>query len=263
MGNSTTLKVSVLMPIRNGARFLPRALASLSEQTLYDWELIAILDASTDDSDEILAGWGDPRLRVLKLAEPNGISNALNRGLQLANGEIVARLDSDDECYPARLMIQAQEMVRRPGLGLLGSFATTINEHGRTLGLRRVAYGHGVKHWLVIRNQFIHSSVMIRRSILEMLGGYRSGLEVIQDYELWLRMAQVVDVDNIPEALIRYRLHRRQITRNRSDLADGRQTIRKCRTELCAVLGIPHPFCSACGFIWEIGQRRYANRSAL
>jgi glycosyltransferase involved in cell wall biosynthesis len=251
------------MPIRNGARFLPKALASLSGQTFEDWELVAILDASTDDSDEILAGWGDPRLRVVKLTEPNGIANALNRGLQVAGGKLVARLDSDDECYPARLMTQAREMVRRPGLGLLGTFATNINEHGLPLGLRRVAYGHGVKHWLIIRNQFIHSSVMIQRSILEKLGGYRSGFGPYEDYELWLRISRVADVDNIPEPLVRYRLHTAQATRNGYDLAKlaaGCLLIRRNRAELCEVLGIPHPFCTACGFIWEVRQRRYAIR---
>jgi glycosyltransferase involved in cell wall biosynthesis len=248
------------MPIRNGARFLPQALTSLSEQTFDDWELIAILDASTDDSEEILAGWGDPRLQVLKLAEPNGISNALNRGLRAADGNIVARLDSDDECYPARLMTQAREMVRRPSLGLLGSSATTINQFGQTLGLRRVAHGPRLKHWLIMRNQFIHPSVMIRRSILEKLGGYRPGLITYEDYELWLRISQISDVDNIPKPLVRYRIHSAQISRSRSDLRVGHVLIRRNRAELCAVLGIPHPFCTACGFVWEIRQRRYANR---
>lgn len=250
------------MPVRNGARFLPQALRSLSEQTFDDWELVAILDASTDDSEEILAGWGDPRLRVLKLAEPNGISSALNRGLQLADGTFVARLDSDDECYPGRLMSQARDMVRRPSLGMLGSFAKTINEHGRAIGLRRVAHGPHVKHWLIVRNQFIHSSVMIQRSMLEKLGGYRLGSEPYEDYELWLRISQISDVDNIPEPLVRYRIHSAQTTRNRSDLTVGRPRIRKCRAELCAILGIPHPICSACGFIWELEQRRYADRSS-
>ncbi len=252
------------MPIRNGARFLPQALTSLSEQTLDDWELVAILDASTDDSEEILAGWGDPRLRVVKLAEPSGIANALNRGLQVAEGELVARLDSDDECYPARLMAQAREMVRRPSLGLLGSFATNINEHGLPLGLRRVAHGHGVKHWLIIRNQFIHSSVMIQRSILEKLGGYGSSFRTYyEDYDLWLRISLIAGVDNIPEPLIRYRIHSAQTSRasrDPHDFALARRLIHSNRAQLCAVLGIPSSFCTAFGFIWEARQRRYANR---
>jgi glycosyltransferase involved in cell wall biosynthesis len=248
------------MPIRNGERFLLQALTSLSGQTFDDWELVAILDASTDDSEEILAGWGDPRLRVLKLTESNGMSNALNRGLQIANGKLVARLDSDDECYPARLETQAGEMVRRPSLGLLGSFATTINEHGLPLGLRRVAYGRGLKYRLIIRNQFIHSSVMIQRTLLEKLGGYRSGLRIFEDYELWLRISQIADIDNIPKPLVRHRLHSRQMSRERLDLAVVRPLIRRNRAELCEVLGIPHPFCTACGFIWDVRQRRYTNR---
>ncbi len=252
--------MSVLMPIRNGARFLPQALTSLSEQTFDDWELVAILDASTDDSEEILAGWGDPRLRVVKLAEPSGTASALNRGLQVADGELVARLDSDDECYPARLVIQAQEMVRRPSLGLLGSFAVVIDEHGRTLGLRRAAHGRGVKLRLVLRNQFIASSAMIRTSMLKSLGGYRPGLITYEDYELWLRISRIADVDNIPAPLVRYRIHRAQKSTNGMDLAGARLIIRSNRAALCVALGIPHPFCRACGFVWEVRQRRYAKR---
>lgn len=258
--SSIGAKVSVLMPIRNGARFLPQALASLSRQTFDNWELVSILDASTDDSEEILAGWGDPRLRVVKLLEPKGIASALNQGLQVADGELVARLDSDDECAPERLTTQSREMVRRPSLGLLGSFATNVDEHGEGLGLRRVAHGLAVKHWLIIRNQFIHSSVMIRRSILEQVGGYRSGLGSYEDYELWLRISRISDVDNIPEALVRYRIHSDQTTRHRYDLGVGRRLVRRNRAELCAALSIPRPLCSACGFIWEVRQRRYADR---
>lgn len=248
------------MPIRNGARFLAQALTSLSKQTFDDWELVAILDACTDDSEEILAAWGDARLRVLKLEESTGISNALNRGLQIAQGKLVARLDSDDECYPTRLMTQTREMIRRPSLSLLGSFATTVSEHGRTLGLRRVAHGPRLKYWLVVRNQFIHPSVMIRRSMLEKVGGYWPGLKTQQDYELWLRISRIADVDNIPEPLVKYRIHNAQITRSGDDLAVVSLLIRKARAELCAHLGIPRPFCAACGFIWEVRQRRYANR---
>ena len=247
------------MPIRNGARFLPQALNSLSQQTLDDWELVVILDASTDESEEILAGWGDRRLRVLKLSEPNGISNALNRGIQVADGEIVARLDSDDECYPARLITQAREMERRPNLGLLGSYATIINEHGLALGLRRVAHGPRLKHWLVMRNQFIHPSVMVRRSILEKLGGYRAGLRTHEDYELWLRLSRIADVDNITQPLVRYRIHGAQTVRHSDDMALARPLIRRGRAELCTTLGIPQSFSAGYGLIWDFWQRRHVN----
>jgi GT2 family glycosyltransferase len=248
------------MPIRNGARFLPQALTSLYEQTLLDWELIAILDASTDGSEEILAGWGDPRLRVLRLAESTGIADALNRGLQVAKGEFVARLDSDDECFPDRLVTQVREMDQRRNLGLLGSSATTINQLGQTIGLRRVARGPHLKYWLIIRNQFIHTSVIIRRSILEKLGGYRPGLKTHEDYELWLRLSNMAEIDNIREPMVRYRLHSGQMTRTGLEMGPVSLLIRRNRAALCTRLGVPHPLCAACGLLWEMRQRRYTVR---
>jgi cellulose synthase/poly-beta-1,6-N-acetylglucosamine synthase-like glycosyltransferase len=256
------IEVSVLMPIRNGARFLRQALASLSNQTFEDWELVAILDASTDESEEILAGWGDSRLRVLKLEESTGIAAALNFGLKVARGTLIARLDSDDECLPTRFMTQTREMDRRPKVGLLGSYAIIIDEQGNTLGLRSVAHGRNVKTWMVIRNQFVHSSVMIRRSILVALGGYHEAAPR-EDYELWLRISMIAGIDNIPKPLVKYRIHSTQNSRaskSAKDLATAHQFIREQRAKLCASIGIPRPVCAAYGFVWEAWQQRYVRR---
>lgn len=202
--------VSIVLPVRNGAHTLSRALASLQAQTWRDWELIALDDGSDDGTADILAAAarGDSRVRAVRSPRP-GLVPALNAGLGLARGEFLARMDADDESHPERLAAQFAMLQREPTLGVAGCLVA--------YGGDRAAGGGYALHvdWLnslvtpeqIALNRFIesphaHPSVMVRRAVVAEHGGYREG-DFPEDYELWLRWLDAgVRMAKVPRPLL-------------------------------------------------------------
>lgn len=207
--DEVTPLVSVVVPVRNGARWLNEAIDSVVQQTLGDFELLAIDDGSTDATPQILAGWAGRDSRVRTLRQPNlGLVAALNRGLAEARGALLARLDADDRAAPQRLKDQAEIMDGSPNIGLLGTWAQRIDENGRGRGLLKPETRPDKLAEILTRaNPFVHSSVMLRTNIARSLGGYRAAFEAAEDYDLWLRISEIASVANIPEPLVQYRRH--------------------------------------------------------
>src|SRR5262245_43626 len=161
-------RVSVLMPARNAARWLEEAIASLQAQTLADFELLAIDDGSTDDTQAILLRTAriDPRVRVFR-TEPRGLVHALNLGIAEARADLLARLDADDGAAPERLATQVRYLAGAPDVALLGSWAHRINEHGVITGrLQPATESDDLQRILLHSNPFIHSSIMLRTALV-------------------------------------------------------------------------------------------------
>ena len=206
--------VSVVMPVRDGERFLRAAIDSVLAQTLADFELIIIDDGSNDSTPAILAEAArrDPRIVVVTKGRV-GIVAALNVGLAMARAPLVARFDADDIALPERLALQVEAMQREPARGLLGGFAETIDENGLSLGIRKPPVSHEALLAALGRDSpFIHSTIMFRTDTVRALGGYRAALEAAEDYDLWLRMAERTRIANLPATLVRYRVHRQSQT---------------------------------------------------
>jgi len=205
--------VSVLMPVNNGALFLAEAIESVWSQGFTDLELVVVDDASNDETPSILDGMDDPRLRRIRLNRRTGLPGALNAGLEACRAPLVARLDSDDRCLVSRIPRQVEAMERRPSLVALGSSALLIDVGGRTTNRRNVPTGStAVLRRLRWRNALIHPSVMFRRDAVTTLGGYSPAAARFEDYELWLRLATVGEMDNLGEPLIAYRVHPNQVS---------------------------------------------------
>lgn len=205
----TAPKISVLLPVRDGERFLAATLESLRAQSLGDFELLAIDDGSGDRTAEILrvAAARDPRLQVVGQGR-EGISAALNRGLSLAKGELVARIDADDIARPSRFATQLAFLAAHSEVAAVGSDYEEIDAAGRTL--RRVSLPAApaeVRAWLPRSNCLAHPAVMMRRAAVLALGGYRRAFGRAQDYDLWLRLLDRWELANIPEPLLAYRRH--------------------------------------------------------
>ncbi|MEZ5786303.1 MAG: glycosyltransferase [Xanthobacteraceae bacterium] len=202
-------KVSVIMPVRDGARWVREAVESMLCQTLDALELIIIDDGSSDETPAILQALGrrDGRIRIVQ-QQAEGLVAALNRGLTLAQAPLLARLDADDFAAPDRLARQVSCFDSDKSLVLLGSWATKIDNGGRAVGLLRPETdAQRLPAILMRRNPFIHSSTMLRTSLLRDLGGYRSAFLGAEDYDLWLRLSECGTIANLPHALIRYRVH--------------------------------------------------------
>jgi glycosyltransferase involved in cell wall biosynthesis len=213
--------VSVLLPVRDAAAFLPACTASLGRQTLGDHEVIAVDDGSSDGSPALLDAWaaGDRRVRVLH-RPARGLVAALNDGLAACRGALVARMDADDVAHPRRLELQGALLARRPEVGV----ASCLVRH---FPWTRVGEGFRVyETWLnslvepeeIARERFIespvaHPSTMVRRELLEAAGGWRDeGWP--EDYDLWLRLAERgVRFAKVPRYLHFWREHGGRLTR--------------------------------------------------
>jgi glycosyltransferase involved in cell wall biosynthesis len=209
-GNS---QVTVLLPVRNGSAHLQAALESIFAQTFTDFELLVIDDGSTDATPEILRAIKDPRLRVVTNPQNIGLVPTLNRGLELARGEFVARQDHDDISLPERLEKQVNYLRSHPDCVLVGTEATQTDAQGRKM--YRLLRPHGaedIRWYLCFDNAFIHSSVMFRRDVVRHdFRGYAPSFHS-EDYALWSRIARFRKTANLPEPLLLFREHRSSVT---------------------------------------------------
>lgn len=210
-----TEQISVLLPMVRDSKWLGETVASLVAQTHEDWLLIAVLDGDCEQNRAILAHPAlAGRVRIDVMQERSGVATALNKGLASARTQFVARLDADDICEPHRLERQLEVMKSRRDLQVLGSAATLIDEDGAPIGMRTPPVGaKRLRRRLLWRNSLIHPSTMLRRDAVEKVGGYNTLVERAQDYDLWLRLSSHGPLDNVPEPLLRYRIHGDQHSR--------------------------------------------------
>ena len=200
-------EVSVIMSVRNGARFLREAVDSVLGQTFDDFEFIIIDDGSTDETPRILADYEDARLHLIKNEISQGLAASLNRGLEASRGELIARQDADDTSGRERFERQVEFLKAHPEIALLGCAAQRIDERGRALGLM----GRPTRHEEIRRfaeevsNPFVHGSVMFHRKCIDEVGLYDTRFQLSQDYDLWLRMLKKFRAANLSEPLYRFR----------------------------------------------------------
>lgn len=206
-------KVTVLLPVFNAEPFLSESVESILGQSFTDFELLAINDGSTDRSREILAAFSDPRLVIVDNDGNRGLIYTLNHGIAVARGEYIARMDADDIAVANRFEKQIAFLDAHPQVALLGSWAELIDCAGKYIQLRQTPVGNkNIQESLLAVNCFIHSSVMFRTAIVREAGGYRQDAIHAEDYEMWLRITENNEADNLPEPLIRYRIHLSQIS---------------------------------------------------
>lgn len=209
-------KVSVIMPVRDGERWVAEAIRSVQNQTFSDFELLVIDDGSADATPAILAdaAAADPRIDVLT-QHRDGLVAGLNRGLAAARAPLIARLDADDIALPDRLARQVDYMTTHPAVVLLGGWATIIDENGQLKGRDMRPSPNDLRATLMKKSPFIHPTVMFRAEAARRVGGYHAAFEAGEDYDFWLRLADIGEVAILPELLIRYREHGASVTRTR------------------------------------------------
>jgi L-malate glycosyltransferase len=213
---TTSPKVTVLIPLYNAERYLAEALASILEQTFTDFELLVIDDGSTDTSVAIVRSFGDPRIRLVSNAANLGVTITLNRGIDLARGEYIARMDSDDICLPNRLAEQVAFLDAHPECAMVAVPVQMIAADGRDCGDwsddRRTTSPETIRRFLPRANCIAHPGVMIRTALLAVYR-YDGQQRVAQDYDLWLRLcADGHVIAKLAEPLLRYRLNPASVT---------------------------------------------------
>ena len=208
------LKVSVIMPVYNGEKYIKYSIESILNQTFSDFELIIIDDGSVDDTEKIIKSYSDSRIKYFK-KENSGITDSLNLALEKSQGEFIARMDADDISEPNRLERQLKFFEQNPEIVLCGSFAKIINENNEDFGeFNKIPLNWSdIKIECILHNPFIHSSVMFRRDLVNVVGGYNKKYWHTEDYELWTRIVNKYPCKNIPEFLLKYRISGNQITK--------------------------------------------------
>ena len=202
--------VSALMSVYNGERFLAAAIHSILGQTLGDLELIVVDDGSTDGTLALLQAFAatDSRVRVVSRAN-TGISRALNEGLALARGEFVAKMDADDVSLPDRFAKQVDFLRKHPDVVVVGGGWQVIDEADRLLTTLNGPLDDAAIQAHALRGHapITHSCAMMRRAALQQIGGYDVDFSCALDLDLWLRIGEVGRLANLPDTVLRFRLH--------------------------------------------------------
>ena len=199
------------MPVYNGDQYLGLSISSILAQSFSDFELLIINDGSVDNTANILTSHRDERIRVINNPLNLGLSASLNKGLAAARGEFIARMDADDIAAPNRLVKQISCLESHPGVGIIGSSATIIDNYGKTISKIQMPASDVEIRWLsLFRSPFLHPSVMMRRELFwtnELRYGEGSTSTAVEDYELWVNLLKKSKGANIQEPLLHYRVH--------------------------------------------------------
>jgi Glycosyl transferase family 2 len=202
--------ISVVMPVRNGVQFLKSAVESILSQSFGDFEFVVVDDDSQDATLEILQSYAkaDKRVKVLRNQSQPGIATALNLGIKVARGRYIARQDADDCSRSDRLELQLAFLDRNLQTTIVGSYMQMIDEAGSPLRVHREPLGPPtVLFHLQFGTSFAHPTVLMRADFLRRIPELYREMPA-QDYDLWARMILAgARGDNIPEPLVKYRLH--------------------------------------------------------
>lgn len=201
-------KISVIMAVFNGEKYLQESIESILNQTYKDFEFIIVDDGSFDRTPEILKDWTkrDSRIKIIANEQNIGLTKSLNKAIKTAQGKYIARQDADDVSLLQRLEKQIEYLENHPEIKVLGTFSYAINKKGDILGKNTLPVSFSeIKKNLIKKNPFIHSSVMIEREALNKFGLYNEKFRTGQDHELWFRILKNVKGENLPLFLLKKR----------------------------------------------------------
>jgi len=233
-----TPKVSVLMPVFNGEKYLKDAIESILNQSFSDFEFIIINDGSHDNSAAIIKSYSDKRIVFIENESNLGLIKTLNKGLDLAKGEYIARMDCDDRSVPNRIKEQVAFMESNKDVGACGSFYNIFVNNKKALA--DFPYdSEEIKCYLLFNSPIPHPTVMIRSSVLkDNHVVYSSDYIHAEDYFLWSEIAKKSKLANVPKALLDYRLHPNQITSTEAFSSDKKNSLKKIRSMHLTQFGV-------------------------
>jgi glycosyltransferase involved in cell wall biosynthesis len=194
----------------NASQYVSDAVESILEQTYSDYELLLINDGSTDNTLDVAKEYASQDKRIVVVDKSNtGLADSLNKGLGLARGEWIARLDADDIALPDRLAKQMSFIQRHETVVLLGTGCIIIDRSGSEGAHYRYPVDHDslVRRLVTYGSPFPHSSVVFHRETVMGIGGYNRRFVRSQDYDLWLRLSEIKTIACLPEALVKIRKH--------------------------------------------------------
>ena len=204
--------VSIVLPTFNRLRYLPSAVQSVFAQTFADWELIIADDGSEGETAAYLETLNNPpRVRVLRLPHTANPGSVRNCAWQVARGEYIAFLDSDDVWLPEKLALQLASLQSHPERGWSHTAFSLIDAAGVPISGVMTSWP-ATEGWIAERLVRMEiavatSTLMIRRQLLEQVGGFDIKQRMCEDYDLWLRLSELSEIDGVDQTLLHKRRH--------------------------------------------------------
>ena len=215
--------ISVIMPVYNGEIYLEDAIKSILNQTLQNFEFIIINDGSKDNSLEIIEKYASVDDRIIVINRENrGLVATLNEGINVSRGKYIARMDQDDICLPHRFAKQLKFLENNPEISICGSWIETFGDekHVWKLPIKH----DNIKAKLILNSAIVHPAVMLRKTVFDKFL-YEEEYNKAEDYALWVKIIDSFKFYNIPEVLLKYRIHDSQ-----TNIIEQRVVAKKIRT---------------------------------
>lgn len=201
--------ISVVMGAYNSEKYISEAIESIINQTYKNFEFIIIDDCSADKTNMIIRKYAvkDNRIKLINNSNNMGLTYCLNKGIKIAKGKYIARMDTDDIALPSRLEKQFSYLENHKNVVVLGSWAFDIDENGKIIQERNVPkYNKDIVNLIKLVSPMIHPTVMFRKKEINIIGGYNEDFKLSQGYELWFRcIAKGYHMENLSERLLYYR----------------------------------------------------------
>lgn len=209
------MMVTVLMPVYNAGEFLREAIDSILDQTYDEFEFLIINDGSTDSSVNIIESYEDERIKLVHNTENVGLVKTLNKGIEIAQGKYIVRMDADDIAETNRIEVQLNFMEKNYDVAVAGSNVVMFLSD-KPLIKRPTDFPtrySEIRCKLLFESPIIHPAVIIRKNVLlENNYRYRDEYKDTEDYELWMEIAKEHRVVNISKRLLKYRIISNSIT---------------------------------------------------
>ncbi|MDD5606825.1 MAG: glycosyltransferase [Candidatus Pacebacteria bacterium] len=209
--------VSVIIPTYNRADLLGRAIQSVLSQTYQYFEIIIVDDGSIDNTKSLVERFNNERIVYIQRRENSGNSVVpRNTAMKIAKGKYIAFLDSDDEWMPEKLekQIKLFEKLNNSNIGFIGCNVVIVDEKNKKEWEYKIPRCKNIFKELLIMNNFIFnpSSVIVEKEVFNTIGLFDENLKTVQDYDMWIRIAQKYNFDFVPEPLFKYYIHNSNIT---------------------------------------------------
>ena len=205
-------KISVLMSVYNSEKYLNYSIESILSQSFKDYEFIIIDDGSTDDSLKIIESYKqkDKRIIIIHNTKNIGTTKSLNKGLLIAKGKYIARMDADDWSYPDRLQKQYEFMQNNPDIGVSGGTIDVCNESLLVQNIRRYPLTDKlIREIIFLYSPFAHSATIWKSELMKLVGGYNQNIPLSQDCELYFKIGKHAKFGNLNIKLIKLRMHKK------------------------------------------------------
>lgn len=206
--------ISVVMSVYNDRNFLQDALDSILAQSEGNFEFIIVDDASTDGTAEMIKSYKDQRIRLYVNSENMGLTKNLNKGLKLAKGRYIARMDGDDISYPDRFRKQLEYLEKHRDIMLVSCWTRFIGESHLIVDMKETP--EQLRAMMLLRPVLMHPGFMMRRELLEKGFLYDESFRTTQDYDFQVRVSEKYPVGLVNEILLDYRVHKKQVSSSRN-----------------------------------------------